>query len=101
MKDLKERIEIETAYLNGKAIDFIVLDSATSRWRRVLKNEKYIVFRWDFNDYRIKPEAIQWWSNIYNGVAGDLRYPTRLAALEAAGSDVQDTILMREVMEDE
>ena len=65
MKSLKERIDIETAALDGKPIEqaLIVKDRA---WHleEIVHPDGYI-FDWRCYDYRIKPEPLVLWVNVY------------------------------------
>ena len=90
MKTLKEKIEVMQAALDGKEIETKVYGG----WDDQPSPE----FNWIDFDYRIKPEPIEFWVNIYRDCrCGD--YKTKADALEKASPDVQNTIKVREVTE--
>ena len=71
MKPLKERIEVEQAYDNGKDVDWISLrDADPTRWRALNDAKETVVFGWDRFNYRIKPEPMEFIISIfYTGTA--------------------------------
>lgn len=106
MKTLKEekaeydrRIEVREAYENAKDSPLEIEIEATEKGGGCIDPLESFSPSWNYDeyDYRIKPELIQWWSNVYEGIVGYSRYPTKKTAIDAAGEDVQDTILMCEV----
>jgi hypothetical protein len=50
MKSLKERVDIELAYLEGKSIQYCLSDGS---WRDCIGEPS---FQWHANEYRVKPE---------------------------------------------
>ena len=57
MKTLRERIEIETAFLNGEDIEWGKFDG---EWRPLLTEDNY-AFYWKDLNYRIKPKPSEFW----------------------------------------
>ena len=101
MKTLKERIEIEQAYLDGKLIEFKPKGSPGS-WYFVPQNEKNIVFQWEYNDYRIKQEPMEFWVNVYEDLDYGLFHNKDNADFAANGiPSFIKTIKMREVTDEE
>ena len=95
MKTLKERIEIEKAFLDG--IDVEVFDEDWLQLGRY--NSEGYLFEWHRFDYRIKPETLEGWCNIYGNHAFGF-YETKEEAEEASCSNVIKTIKLREIIDE-
>jgi len=63
MKDLATKIKIMQAALDGKEIECIILNEKDA-WE-VIRNIDDITWDWLNEDYRIKPEPMEFWVNVY------------------------------------
>ena len=93
MKTLKEKIEVMQAALDEKEIEVLRYDSDI--WIICYKPS----FNWDINDYRIKPEPLEGWFNIYKDKAIGL-YETKEEAEEGAHNVIIKTLKMRQVTDE-
>ena len=102
MKTLKERIEIEQAFLDGGDVEWRpCLGMDEFALFDVFKRESF-VFLWNNNDYRIKPKPLEFWVNVF------LEYPVKIYYLskeeaEIAGrgfSDYVKSVKAREVIDE-
>ena len=57
MKTLRERTEIQQAYLDGAEIEY----KLSNEWARNPSPQ----FAWNQHDYRIKPKPMEIWVNVY------------------------------------
>jgi len=101
MKTLKERIAIEQAYLDGETVLYQNASNGVS-WPPLYSNDPEIVFDWEAFDYRIKPEPMELWVNVYKDSDGQY-ISTHLAEHEAERSATPNskhikTIKVREVL---
>ena len=96
MKTLKEKIEVMQAALDGKEIEFRLNEG--DRWMTCNKPSAPS-WDWPYVDYRIKPEPLEGWCNIYGSHAFGF-YETKEEAEEAASSNVIKTIKLREVTDE-
>jgi len=97
MTDLATKIKVMQAALDGKTIQAMFLN-ISDEWDdqvSVVKN-----WNWEALDYRIKQEPMEFWVNIYDGGAEQLFFNSKMEAINAAGNDVQNTILLREVTDE-
>ena len=91
MKTLKERIEIEQAYEDGKKVDWMTYNGG---WHELgVINKDKTIFDWKYNDYRIKPEPLEFFLSFYD--AGHIGVTTTMAGSPA---NIK-TIKVREVTE--
>ena len=60
MKSLRERTEIQQAYLDGESIESRIAKCIT--WMIPSGEPK---FNWNTHDYRIKPKPMEIWVNFY------------------------------------
>lgn len=96
MKTLKEKIEVMQAALDGKDIeytphkDYWEIDPSPS-------------FNWDRFNYRIKPEPMEFWVNVYEG--GETDGELAIYLMETVAKDrgaqlgARKTIKVREVID--
>ena len=72
MKTLKERIDVEKAFLDGLEIEIeSSRGNGSGEWLKLSPFQlNNYVFLWNHNDYRIKPEPMEFWVNIYEKDAG-------------------------------
>lgn len=70
MKTLKEKIEVMQAALDGKEIESKWLQKGNPEW----KSEDMLVFNWVCFDYRIKPEPLEIYIDIYDADTSNPRY---------------------------
>jgi len=80
---LKHRLEIITAYLEGKTIQWKnTISKATTPWEDISSPS----WSWHLSKYRIKPELVKCWVNIYSYAIH--YYETRDEAVIDVGPDV-------------
>jgi len=94
MKSLKEKIEVMQAALDGKEIE---RNTGTNNgWQP----EPDPDWSWDCWDYRIKPEPMEFWINVYvDGEEGVFTHYSEEAAVDFASTRLDlKTIKVREVM---
>jgi len=96
MKDLATKIKIMQAALDGKEIDRYV--GPTYGWLG-LDNPKEVNYDWTNQDYRIKPEPMEFWVNVYENRSGYL-HRSKASAKDCLQSGSGKTIKVREVMEE-
>lgn len=94
MKSLKQKIEVMQAAEDGKDIEIKGTKLSGDYWHT---NSEYC-WDWANFDYRIKPEPIEFWVNVYSGHTGS-RYATKETAESNAEHGVLRTIKMQEVTE--
>ena len=96
-KTLKEKIEVMQAALDGKEIEY--KNCASNKWNKCSEPEMNFEY-WGCGDYRIKPEPMEFWVNVYN--CDDIEIFTHKESAEIAGrctSNFIKTIKVREVLE--
>jgi hypothetical protein len=97
MKTLKEKIKVMQAALDGKEIE-ISVDSyrrgGLIEWRPA---DNGVYFNWERNDYRIKPEPMEFWVNVYDD--GSALHESESNARECRRPMCIKTIKVREVIE--
>ena len=93
MKTLKEQIEVMQAALDGKNIE---VDE--HGWGE-LSNPQEEQYNWELFDYRIKPEPLEFWVNVYS--SGRVYLHDTEAKAKAMYEDDENVILVkvREVTE--
>ena len=97
MKTLKEKIEVMQAALDGEKIEVITFDGLNS-WVEISVNAEKIQWCWADMDYRIKPEPMEFWVNVYsNDISA--AYRTEKEAVSATNSGYTKTIKVREVID--
>lgn len=87
-------IEVVTAFKNGKKIESKFKDYSEAVW-----NDAPNPY-WDFSDkdYRVKPEPMELWVNVYDDGFG-LGYANEVSALNRAGTYfARKAVLFREVI---
>jgi len=97
MKTLAEKIEVMQAALDGKEID--VKHRVADDWTTA--SGEGIEFSWGEYDFRIKPEPIEFYVNIYNYME-DLpcgAHKTLKEAQDKASHKIIRTVKVREVIE--
>lgn len=107
MKTLKERIEIETAYLNGGAVE--QKNHCDNEWEILTDTiTDKMVFFWMNHDYRIKTKPLEFYVNIYNYPFDHSVHEALSHAEMSATSEINvdrehfvETIKVREVIDDE
>lgn len=85
-------IEVVTAFKNGKKIEYYV--KISRQWKEITDPS------WNFNDYkyRVKPEPMELWVNLYADGSG-LGYTKEVSALSGVGTyTVRKAVLFREVI---
>lgn len=93
MKTLKEKIEVMQAALDGKEIQILICDGWDD-W----DNDTLPAFNWGANDYRIKPEPMEFWVNVYDdGIKILISHEANIDNYEKDG--LVKTIKVREVIE--
>ena len=95
-KSLEEKIAVMQAALEGKAIQTYF--QQIEAWKDWCGHNSELNWNWDVVDYRVKPELIVGYLNVYPYAAEGYLYPTATRALEcqyAAGRIVK----MMEVVE--
>ncbi len=98
MTDLKAKISVMQAALDGKEIEF--------KPKRITEGWQYVnpIWNWDEFDYRIKVEPMEFWINVYGdvGVYQSRPHKTKDSAeyecRNSKGIDIK-TIKVREVTE--
>jgi len=97
MKTLKERIEIETALLNGETVQEFLIGDLYSK-----DCSENHIFYWNCCDYRIKPEPLEFWVAEYVNNSYIYKENEKETALENAriGSGFKRLIKVREVIEE-
>ena len=99
MKTLKEKIEVMQAALGGEEIEIINLTSDNgNKWEPLLKPE-LSPFSWGGFDYRIKPEPMELWVNVYEHDVENAAYLTQENASNNKSKHCGRTIKVREVIE--
>ena len=99
MKSLKEKIKVMQAADAGKDIEFFA--HKVDGWNALLVKGDDINWSWNTLDYRIKPEPMEFWVNVYSSDPVNVYYDTKEEA-EASGKRFNDyikTIKVREVTE--
>jgi hypothetical protein len=77
MKALKERIDTELAYLEGKSIQYRLSDGS---WRDCIGEPS---FQWHANEYRIKPEEpLVMYPALYRSGTGEIYKSAQLFSCE-------------------
>lgn len=92
MKTLKEKIKVMQAALDGKEIEYKYPEGG--EWH----STNNPLFKWVLFDYRIKPEPLEFWVNVYDNDGG-VAHKTKEQAIQGHGGDKCKTIKVREVME--
>lgn len=87
-------IEVVTAFKNGKTIQFY--DKVCNKGWLDANNP---VWAFDKITYRVKPEPIELWVNVYNGIEETYVYETKAEALNCVGLGcTRKAVLFREVL---
>ena len=98
MKTLEEKIEVMKAALDGKEIEYKEPDE---KYWKVMESPEFD--SWHSGDYRVKPELLEFWVNVYyGGHVPSMAYTdkaTAMSAANAANPTTTRTIKVREVVE--
>ena len=99
MKTLKEKIEVMQAALDGKEIEHTWIHQ--NEWITT-QTQPYPDFNWQKMDYRIKPEPLEFWINIYEGGVFSVFSSVDSAEFDADGMDISfiKTIKVKEVTDE-
>ena len=92
MKDLKTKIEVMQAALDGEKIEF---QDSNGDWI-----DSDPAWNWNSTDYRIKPKPREFWVNIYASKDMGYAYETEEKAVQAGGINALKTIKVREVLDE-
>jgi len=96
--DTKEKIKVMQAYLEGKTIQFrLWKEDDFTDWGSDAEPQ----WNWGAVEYRVKPEPLELWVNIYDNGAV-LTYKSEEEARGNVGTKIDRVAVhMREVIEDE
>ena len=95
MKDLKEKIEVMQAALDGEEIEY---NHNGRGWEK--PNIERLVWDWQKNDYRIKPEPMEFWMVISDTYGFQTKEKAEEALKLSFLSDKENRVAkMREVIE--
>ncbi len=87
-------IEVVTAFKNGKTLQ-CKDKNFNGEWIDV----PHPIWNFALVDYRVKPEPIELWVNVYNGIEETYVYETKAEALNCAGLGcTRKAVLFREVI---
>jgi len=95
MKSLKEKIEVMQAALDGKEIEY---KNNGGKWYPC---QIQAFDSWHCGDYRIKPEPMEFWVNVYPYECLNVCHNTKDMAEKMALGSCEKTIKVREVIQEE
>ena len=94
MKTVKEKIEVMQAFEDGKQVEVTI--SGKSKWF----NCGEPTWNWVASDYRVKPEPVEFWMNLYPDGDWGRHYESKNEAIAGSSKNCLRTIRVREVIEE-